>query len=83
MESKKDCKTILEKIENHPEKNEFIELYIKGPPNNEGFMWWRDPPEIFTIVKEWVLNIGYESSSYGIMHRMIQGKIREKYEGPE
>ena len=47
MEPEKDCEQILSKIENHPEKNEFIELYITGPPDDEGFIWWRDPPEVF------------------------------------
>lgn len=83
MEPEKDCKKILEKIENHPKKNDFIELYIKGPPNNEGFMWWCNPPEFFNITKQWVLDAGYDSSSYGIMHRMIQEKIKEKYEHPD
>ena len=80
---KKDCETILSKIENHPEKNEFIELYIEGPPDDEGFTWWRDPPEVFNITKQWVLDAGYDSSGYGMMHRVIQKKIKEKYETPD
>ena len=80
MTTEKDCKQILSMIENHNEKNKFIQLYIKGPPDDEGFIWWSDPPEIFTIVKRWVLDAGYDSSSYGIMHRMIQKKIKEKYQ---
>ena len=51
LNPEKDCETILSKIENHPEKNEFIELYIKGPPDNEGFIWWSNPPEFFKIVR--------------------------------
>ena len=83
MEPEKDLNEILSKIENHPEKNEFIELYIKGPPDDEGFMWWHNPPEVFTITKQWVLDAGYDSSGYGIMHRMIQKKIKEKYGTPD
>jgi len=83
LEPEKDCEQILSKIENHPEKNKFIELYIKGPPDNEGFMWWSNPPEVFNITKQWVLDAGYDSSGYGIMHRMIQRKIKEKYETPD
>ena len=83
MEPEKDCEIILEKIEKHPEKNEFIQLYLKGPPDNEGFTWWNEPPEVFTIVRGWVLDAGYDSSGYGIMHRMIQKKIKEKYETPD
>ncbi len=83
LEPEKDCEQILSKIESHPEKNDFIELYIKGPPDDEGFLWWRDPPEVFTIIRQWVLDAGYDSSGYGIMHRMIQRKIKEKYETPD
>ena len=83
LNQEKDLEQILFKIENHPKKNEFIELYIKGPPDNEGFMWWNNPPEVFNITKKWVLDAGYDSSGYGIMHRLIQRKIKEKYETPD
>ena len=46
-------------------------------------MWWHNPPEFFNIAKQWVLELGYDSSGYGIMHRMIQQKIKEKYETPD
>tara|TARA_B100001094_G_scaffold107267_1_gene103322 strand:+ start:104 stop:361 length:258 start_codon:yes stop_codon:yes gene_type:complete len=83
LNTEKDLEQILSKIENHPEKNEFIELYIKGPPDDEGFMWWNNPPEFFNITKQWVLEAGYDSSGYGMMHRLIQKKIKEKYEHPD
>ena len=83
MDPEKDTEEILSRIENHPEKDEFIQIYIKGPPEDEGFMWWSDYPDVFNIVKNWVLDAGYDSSAYSIMHRKIQKKIKEKYETPE
>ena len=83
MNPEKDLESIFSKIENHTNKHKFIELYIKGPPDNEGFTWWNNPPEVFTLVRKWVLDAGYDSSGYGIMHRMIQKKLKEKYENPD
>lgn len=57
----------------YPKKNQFIDIYIKGPPNDE----------VFKIVIQWVLKEGYDSNGYAMIHRMIQQKIKEKYEVPD
>ena len=63
-------------------------MFIKGPPINQGFMWCQDnggpdcywtekEGEALRFIRNKVLELGWESSGYGIMMRKIQRKIKE------
>ena len=73
-----DALPALEFIRTHPLKDQIIEMYKRGPPEDTGFMWLREgwftkeQQQGFQVMRAWVLDHGYDSSAYGFMHRAIQ-----------
>ena len=91
IESKaqKDIIDIVKQINNHENKNSIVSVFMRGPPKNDGFMWcdkeggpdkwWSiEEAEGLKFVSELVLNLGWDSSSYGIMLRKIQNEIKKQ-----
>ena len=87
MEAKlsNDANKISNFINSHPKKKDFISMFTKGPPDDKGFMWCSKESgndshwnyEEATALKELtnlVLNLGWDSSGFGIMMRNIQSK---------
>lgn len=96
MEAKfsKDINRISNFINSHPKKKDFISIFTKGPPADKGFMWgsigdgndsyWSY--EEATALKDLtnlVLDLGWDSSGYGIMMRNIQSIYLEGGNTPE
>ena len=84
MEQKKqtDLKNIINFIENHSNRDDFYNLFLKGPDPECGFMWtsteWWTPQQLnaLNIINKKVLDLEWDSSGYGIMMRAIQHKIK-------
>ena len=81
-----DEKTIIDFINNSPNKKNIIAMLKKGPPNS-GFMWcdkeggpgkyWtHDEAAGLKELSNLVLNLGWDSSGYSIMLRNIQSKYQ-------
>ena len=78
----KDIITIVNTINNHENKQGIISMFIKGPPEDEGFMWceeggpgcWWNKEEAdgLKFVSDLVLDLGWDSSGYGFMMRFVQ-----------
>lgn len=69
----------MEFITNHEKKEAIQAMYHTGPPEDKGFMWCscsdfpkNDQQDAFQIMKNWVLDAGFDSSAYGYMQRSIQ-----------
>ena len=88
IKANQDLELILAIINNSPLKTNINNMFIKGPPIDQGFMWCQDNggPDCYWTEKEAqalkfirnkVLELGWESSGYGIMMRKIQRKIKE------
>ena len=88
IKSNQDLELILAIINNSPLKTYINNMFIKGPPINQGFMWCQDnggpdcywtekEGEALRFIRNKVLELGWESSGYGIMMRKIQRKIKE------
>ncbi len=88
QKGKKDLLTFFNFIINHDKKDDITNMFVKGPPQNKGFMWcgkeggkdhWWSEREAagLSIINEQVLGLGWDSSGYGIMMRMIQKKIKD------
>ena len=60
-----------------------IQVFQKGPPKDQGYMWGLSEPNYWTedekisinIMHKWVLEKGWESSGYAIMFRSIENKL--------
>ena len=85
---KKDLNLCINVINNHQQKDNIVDMFIKGPPNNTGFMWCSSeggPNEWWTngeanglkFIRKHVLDLGYDSGMYGIFMRQLQYKIRQ------
>ena len=82
-----DEKTIIDFINNSPNKNNIIAMFKKGPPTDSGFMWcdkeggpgkyWTEEEALgLKELTNLVLKLGWESSGYSIMLRNIQSKYQ-------
>lgn len=82
QKSKHDSEAIMRFIESHPLFNDIYSAFMKGPKPGEGFMWTPDSwwvggeKEAVKIVSNKVLDYDWDSSGYGYMMRVIQGKIQ-------
>ena len=82
QKSKRDSEAIMRFIESHTLFNDIYSAFIKGPKPGEGFMWTPDDwwvggeKEAVKIVSDKVLDYDWDSSGYGYMMRVIQGKIK-------
>ena len=65
-------------IDSHELKDEIIKWYLEGPPDNLGFMWCPYDTPAKRYMQQLVLDMGYDSSAYGAMHRNIQVAVRKK-----
>ena len=85
----KDLITIVDKINNHENKQGIISMFIKGPPEDEGFIWcekeggpgcWWNKEEAdgLKFVGDLVLDLGWDSSGYGFMMRFVQREIKKQ-----
>lgn len=63
-------------IENHKDKDEIIEWFIKGP-GECGFMYCPRNEQYKKDLDKKILNMGYDSSGYGWFHRLLQQQIIE------
>lgn len=72
-----DLADALEYIDNHTSKNDIIEWYKKGPPDNLGFIFYKCEKSYEKDMQNWVLNRGYDSSGYAMFHRFIQCEINK------
>ena len=83
QKSKQDSENIMRFIESHPKFDAIYRAFIKGPEPQNGFMWtttewWSEEEgEAIQIVRNKVLDYGWDSSGYGYMMRIIQSKIRD------
>lgn len=84
-----DLITIVNKINNHENKQGIISMFIKGPRENEGFMWcenkggpgswWsKEEADGLKFVSNLVLDLGWDSSGYGYMMRIVQREIKKQ-----
>ena len=93
IETKKNVDIVffLDKIDNYQNKENIISMFLKGPPEDLGFMWcektggpdchWTEKEaEGLKYVGNLVLDKNWDSSGYGFMMRFIQTKIKEKYQ---
>ncbi len=53
-------------------------MYIKGPPEDKGFMWCSNDTPAAQTMEIFVLAMGYDSSAYGFMQRRIQAAVRDR-----
>ena len=80
--SKHDSEKIMRFIESHPKFDAIYSAFTKGPDPECGFMWtttewWTEEEgEAIEIVSNKVLEYDWDSSGYGYMMRVIQGKIQ-------
>lgn len=79
---KRDLTTVMKFIKNHPSSKDIYNLFMKGPDPDHGFMWtsteWWTPAQqrALSIVNMKVVELGWESSYYGLFMRLIQNTIR-------
>ena len=86
-----DLTEIISFIENHENSQDIYSIFSKGPDPECGFMWtssewWtQKQQEALEIIDNKVLELGWDSTGYGIMMRMIQNEIRTRVtvENPE
>ncbi len=90
QKAQKDLNFIVKYINNHPNKQGIISMFIKGPPVNEGFSWcsnmggkgqyWtQDEADGLKDIGNLVLDNDWDSSGYGFMMRKIQCEIRKEH----
>jgi len=83
-----DCQALVNYINSHENKQGIVSMFMKGPPNDTGFMWcptkggpneyWNEEEgRGLNQIKNAVLNKGWESSGYAIMMRKIQKEIEK------
>ena len=65
-------------IDSHELKDEIIQWYLEGPPDNLGFMWCPYDTPAKRYMQQLVLDMGYDSSAYGVMNRNIQVAVKKK-----
>ena len=84
-----DLKQTMEWINSRDDKDYIYNMFIKGPPENKGFMWcdkdggrrkWWTEKESKGLkdVTQYVLNLGWDSSGYGLFMRKLQNHIINK-----
>ena len=78
MDWEGDCKRAVQFALNHELCEEIHLMYLMGPPTGAWHTSHSDSPA-FQVMKNFVLDMGYDSSGYAIMQRRIQGAICEEY----
>ena len=78
-----DLNTIMNFINGHSTVNDIYSAFLKGPDPECGFMWttteWWTPKQADAIklISVNVLNLGWDSSGFGLMMRAIENEIRK------
>ncbi len=83
-----DCEALINYINAHENKQGIVSMFMKGPPQDTGFMWcptkggpneyWNEEEARgLNQIKNAVLNKGWESSGYAIMMRKIQKEVEK------
>mgnify|MGYP001319791026 CR=1 FL=1 len=71
-------------IYTHEKKDDIIKMFRKGPDPQRGFMWsgdewWSKEERIaLKIIGNKVLDLGWDSSGYGYMMRLVEFEINKK-----
>ena len=73
---KEDIAKMIEFIENDTDSELITKWYIKGPPENSGYMWCKYDTPFKKRVQSKVLSMGYESSAFGWFQRVIEDYIK-------
>lgn len=73
-----DVVEVMNRIDSHELKDEIVQWYLEGPPDNLGFMWCRYDTPAKKYMQQLVGSMGYDSSAYGVMHRNIQVEVRKR-----
>ncbi len=80
-----DCASIIHRILQDEQAKFMVQVLLKGPPEDLGYMWGLDEPDYWTEQEKeainkmhiWVLQKGWESSGYAIMFRSLEAKIKK------
>jgi len=82
----------LEFIYSHNLKDNIIANYLRGPPEDRGFMFYNwetdnllsdNDKAAFAVMQSYILDGGYDSgSSFGCMQRAIQARVIEYLQTP-
>ena len=77
---------LVDAIVAHQNKHGIVSMFKKGPPIGKGFMWCDENDNTYwteeesnglAVVRDMVLNKGWESSGYAIMMRNLQNEINK------
>jgi len=79
MDWEGDCNKALTFIKNHALRDKIVSMYTTGPPENQGFAWWKNDTPEYKAMENFVLAMDYDSSAYACMQRRIQTTIRSMY----
>lgn len=73
---KQDIERMIEFINNDTDSELIKDWYIKGPPEDCGYMWCKYDTPFKKRVQQKVWSMGYESSAYGWFQRVIEDYIK-------
>ena len=73
-----DLKTTIDYINNHKEKDAIIDWFVVGPPASTGFSYCSYDTQFKKDMRKLVLDMGWDSSGFGIFMRNIQVVLRKK-----
>ena len=73
-----DLKTTIDYINNHKEKDAIINWFVVGPPKDTGFSYCDYDTQFKKDIQKLVLDMGWDSSGFGIFMRNIQVVLRKK-----
>lgn len=82
--AKQHLEIITNFIYTHEKKNDILKMFRRGPDPQSGFMWsgnewWSEEERIAVeIIANKVLDLGWDSSGYGYMMRLVEFSINEK-----
>ena len=94
QKAEQDLKQTMEWINSKDNGDWIYNMFIKGPPEGKGFMWcdkeggenkWWTEKESQGLkdVTQYVLDLGWDSSGYGLFMRKIQKHIKDFSDNPE
>lgn len=82
--AKQHLELITNFIYTHEKRDDILKVFRKGPDPQSGFMWtgnewWSKEERIAVeIIGNKVLDLGWDSSAYGYMMRLVEFTIKEK-----
>lgn len=63
-------------LQQHKLRDAIVQMYCRGPPENQGFLMWINDSPQYKAMETFVLNMGYDSSAYALMQRNIQSVVK-------